>query len=222
MTPSPSTRRRPRSSSAASRQGPGTAHADAETGADPRSAARTICLRLLTVRPRTRAELAQALHRRGVPDDAAADVLARFAEVNLVDDAAFAASFARSSQHYRGLGRRAVAAGLRRRGVEDDVVAQTLATIGTEDELAAAQSVARRRMRTLGGLEPAVQARRLLGALARRGFSGELAWQVVHETLRGADGAGIAEDDEHAPAAGDDDPNTDTSMGRGRRPVNSG
>ena len=42
--------------------------------------ARAICLRLLTVQPRTRAELAAALARREVPDEAAATVLGRFTE----------------------------------------------------------------------------------------------------------------------------------------------
>ena len=50
-------------------------------------------------RPRTRAQLAEAMQRHGVPEDAAAAVLARFAEVGLIDDAAqseyLAASVAR-------------------------------------------------------------------------------------------------------------------------------
>src|SRR5262249_23857501 len=57
---------------------------------DPESVARAICLRLLAQRARTRAELAQALRRRGVPDGAAGSVLDRFAEVGLIDDAALA------------------------------------------------------------------------------------------------------------------------------------
>ena len=48
---------------------------------DPESVARLICLRLLTAAPRTQAELGTALRKRGIPDDAAQAVLARFAEV---------------------------------------------------------------------------------------------------------------------------------------------
>jgi regulatory protein len=44
---------------------------------------------MLTTAPRTQAQLATALRRRGVPEDAAAAVLARFAEVKLIDDAMF-------------------------------------------------------------------------------------------------------------------------------------
>src|SRR5215467_1383176 len=58
--------------------------------ADPEAVARQICLRLLSAAPRTKAQLADALRRRGVPDDAAANVLERFAEVKLIDDELFA------------------------------------------------------------------------------------------------------------------------------------
>src|SRR5271165_1842528 len=63
--------------------------ADAELGpdADPEAVARQICLRMLSAAPRTQAQLATALRRRGVPEEAAAAVLARFAEVKLIDDA---------------------------------------------------------------------------------------------------------------------------------------
>ena len=48
---------------------------------DPESVARIICLRMLTAAPRTQAELARALRRKGIPDDAARTVLERFADV---------------------------------------------------------------------------------------------------------------------------------------------
>jgi hypothetical protein len=53
--------------------------------------AQGICLRLLTARPRSRAELADALRRRGIPDEVSEPVLDRLSEVGLVNDAAFAA-----------------------------------------------------------------------------------------------------------------------------------
>src|SRR5499433_3839952 len=50
----------------------------------PGAAARQICLRMLTSVPRTRAQLATALQRRGVPEETAEAVLGRFAEVKLI------------------------------------------------------------------------------------------------------------------------------------------
>ena len=52
--------------------------------------ARSLCLRLLTARARTRAELEGQLVKRGYPDDVSERVLDRLAHVGLVDDADFA------------------------------------------------------------------------------------------------------------------------------------
>ena len=54
---------------------------------DPEEQARAICLRLLTGTPRTRRQLADALRKREIPDEVAEQVLDRFEEVGLIDDA---------------------------------------------------------------------------------------------------------------------------------------
>jgi regulatory protein len=146
----------------------------------PGSVARVICLRLLTQRARTRSELAQALARRGVPADAAAQVLARLTEVGLIDDAATADSFVLHQHHERGLSRRAVAAKLRGRGVDEETVRSALGQIGAESEQAAAVHLVRRKLRSLDGLEPQVRSRRIFGLLARRGYSVEVALRALH------------------------------------------
>src|SRR3954471_23679171 len=88
---------------------------------DPDAVARAICLRLLTMRARSRAELADALAARDVPEDAATRVLDRFVEVGLIDEAALAASLAGAQHSERGLARRAVAMKLRQRGLADEL-----------------------------------------------------------------------------------------------------
>ncbi len=150
---------------------------------DPEAVARAICLRLLTQRARTRAELADALAARGVPAEAAGAVLDRFTEVGLIDDAALAHSVAASAHRDRGLARRAVAAKLRRLGVEDDAVAEALTGIDSESERNRARELVERRRCALAGLPSEVQARRLVGLLARKGYSAGLAYQVVREVL---------------------------------------
>src|SRR5580704_16488405 len=105
--------------------GSGSGAAEAERD-DPESVARLICLRLLTAAPRTQAELAAALRQRGIPDDAAEAVLARFAEVKLIDDATFARAWVESRHHSRGLAARALGAELRRKGVAPEDIAGAL------------------------------------------------------------------------------------------------
>ena len=109
--------------------------ADDGRGMDPEEQARQLCLRLLTGRPRTRAQLAEAMHRRGVPDDAAATVLARFTEVGLIDDAAFARAWVESRHHGRGLARRALSAELKQRGVDGEEISAAVSALDPADEI---------------------------------------------------------------------------------------
>ena len=150
---------------------------------DPVAVARAICLRLLTQRARSRAELADALERRGVPEDAAAAVLDRFTEVGLIDDTSLAQSVAAAQHAERGLARRAVAMKLRHRGFDDDVIDAAVDGIGADEERDRAADLARRRRRSLAGLPPEVQLRRLVGLLGRKGYSPGLAYQVARAEL---------------------------------------
>ncbi|HEX3707597.1 MAG TPA: regulatory protein RecX [Mycobacteriales bacterium] len=142
-----------------------------------------IALRLLEHSPRTRSELATAMARRGVPAEAAEAVLDRFGEVGLIDDAAFAQAWVDSRHHGRGLARRALAAELRRRGVGDEVAAEALASVSSDDELAAAQALVRRKVGAMSNLSREVATRRLVGMLGRKGFGAGLAYRVVSEAL---------------------------------------
>jgi len=174
-----------RSSKAA---GPGADAAAAATpgAADPETVARLICLRLLTSAPRTRAQLAAALRRRGVPDDAAEAVLARLAEVGLIDDAMFARAWVESRHHGRGLARRALAAELGRRGVAREEVSAAVAGLSAETELATARTLVQRRLSATAGLAPPARIRKLVGVLARKGYSPAMAFRVVREVLEEA------------------------------------
>ena len=155
----------------------------AEPPSDPEAVARAICLRLLTQRARSRSELAAALSRRGVPDDAAAVVLDRFTEVGLIDDSALAHTMASAAHRERGLAGRAVAAKLRQRGLDEDQVRSAVETIDADSEQARAEQLVRQRLRSLSGLEPPVQARRLVGLLARKGYPAGVAYEVVRRVM---------------------------------------
>ncbi len=157
-----------------------------EPEADPAAIAREICLRLLTDRARTRQELASALAQKGVPAEAAAEVLDRFGEVGLIDDAAFAGQWVRSRHVHRGLGRRAIAVELRRKGVADEVAGEALAEVDAESEDRRARELVDRKLRSLVVGTPdqrATVARRLVGMLARKGYGAGTAYRVVREAL---------------------------------------
>lgn len=168
---------------------PGTPAAQGPPG-DPEAVARDVCLRLLTAAPRTRAQLADALRRRGVPDEVADRVLSRFSAVGLIDDAAFSQAWVQSRHLGRGLARRALAAELRQRGVAADTVDEAVETLGSDQEEATARELIARRLPGTRGLDPAKRMRRLVGVLARKGYPPGLAYRVVKEALA-AEGADI-------------------------------
>ncbi|HCE60973.1 MAG TPA: recombination regulator RecX [Janibacter terrae] len=150
---------------------------------DPAERARGICLRLLTGSARTRKQLGDALRAKEIPDEVAEEVLSRFEEVGLIDDAAFAATLTTSRSRFSGRGKMRIRQELRQKGIDPETAEEALAEVSADDELEAARAVAAKRARSLEGLERVVAQRRLAGVLARRGFSPGVVMQVVQETL---------------------------------------
>lgn len=159
--------------------------ADPQAGpdADPEAVARAILLRRLAAAPRSRAELAQTLADRDVPEEVAIRVLDRFTEVGLIDDVAYAEMLVRARQSGRGLARKALAVELRRRGVPDEVATEALDQVRPEDEMAAARELVARRLPASRGLDRQVRTRRLAGMLARKGYPAGIALRVVSDAL---------------------------------------
>lgn len=155
----------------------------AEEAVDPETRARDICLRLLTGAAKTRKQLADALRKREIPEDVADEVLTRLEEVGLIDDGAFAAAWVESRHAVRGLSRRALAQELRTKGVAADLVDQAVAQVDHDDETDAARALVERKLRSTRGLDRQVRTRRLVGMLARRGYSEGLAFRVVRAAL---------------------------------------
>jgi regulatory protein len=163
--------------------------------ADPESVARTIVLTKLTAAAKSRRELADALAAKDVPAEVATQVLDRFEQVGLVDDAAFADEWVRSRQESRGLSKRALSHELRRKGVSDDVIAESVEQIDPDTERAAAQALVARKLRATQGLDPVRRTRRLVGLLARKGYAPGLASAVVREALADAAIPDLPDDD---------------------------
>ncbi|HEY0224838.1 MAG TPA: recombination regulator RecX [Mycobacterium sp.] len=142
--------------------------------------ARALCLRLLTGRSRTRAELLAQLTKRGYPDDVSTRVLDRLADVGLVNDTDFAEQWVQSRHARAGKSRRAMAAELHTKGVDKDAITAALGAIDGEAERSRAEELVRVKLRrdALSGDDARIT-RRLVGMLARRGYSQNLACEVV-------------------------------------------
>jgi len=146
--------------------------------------AKSLCLRLLTVRARTRAELAGQLTKRGYPEDVSDRVLDRLATAGLIDDADFAEQWVRSRREHAGKGRKALLAELRTKGVDEDVIAHALEGIDADAERDRAEQLVHVKLRreTLGD-DDVKLTRRLVAMLARRGYNPSMAYDVVSTEL---------------------------------------
>ncbi|TCN58209.1 regulatory protein [Rhodococcus sp. SMB37] len=165
-----------------------------EPGGGTEAQAKDACLRLLTDRARSRAELATKLEQRGFTAEVAERTLDRLTEVGLIDDADFAQQWVRSRHLYSGKGKRAIALELRRKGIDQQDAADALDTIDSASERDRAVELVRKKLRTQAPLPTegdrreiaAVRdkvVRRLVGMLARRGYAQGMAFEVVRDEL---------------------------------------
>ncbi|MEV0107378.1 regulatory protein RecX [Nocardia sp. NPDC050799] len=158
--------------------------ADAQSGLEQ---AKEAALRLLAVRARSRAELAQRLSAKGYPIEVIEQALGRLAEVGLIDDADFARQWVRQRHGFSGKGRRALEQELRRKGVSQEDSAAALDTVTADDEYERATELVRRKLRSLpAGLDREKAIRRLVGMLARRGYGHSVAFAVVKSEYESA------------------------------------
>lgn len=156
---------------------------ESDPEADPHAVARLILLRRLAAAPRSRRQLEQDLSDRGVPPEVGAEVLDRFAELGYVDDEAFARGWVHGRHRSRGLARAAIRRELRQRGIADELAEEALSEISDEQERSRGRMFAERRLARMHGVEEPAAARRLVGALMRRGFSWSVASSVAQEVL---------------------------------------
>ncbi|MGW1790438.1 recombination regulator RecX [Streptomyces tubercidicus] len=163
--------------------GPSSSRAESGPPRTPEEQARAICLRLLTGNPRTRKQLEDALRQRGIPEEAADEVLSRFEEVGLINDAAFADAWVESRHHGRGLARRALARELRTKGVDSALIDVAVGRLDSEQEESTARELVDRKLRATRGLDREKRLRRLAGMLARKGYPEGLALRVVRQAL---------------------------------------
>lgn len=151
--------------------------------ADVEGAFRT-ALRALERRSFARVDLARRLQRKGHPREAVAAALDRAEAMGLLDDAAYALSYV-ETRAARGRGPTRLTRDLLAMGVERRLIERALAAHAADGAPGAAVplALATRRAAQLGDIPRVVKRRRLLAFLARRGFSGHDAGQIVKQVV---------------------------------------
>jgi regulatory protein len=144
--------------------------------------ARNTAYRLLTYRPRSRAELMQKLADKGFDGTVIGTVVDYLERMGYINDRQFAEQWASGRVRLRGFGRRRIEQELRNKGVGRDAITEAFAQVfGDETELETARSAAAKKISSLNSIDEETRRRRLAGFLERKGFSFEIIWKVVKE-----------------------------------------
>jgi regulatory protein len=146
-------------------------------------AAKQVLLRRLSHAPRTRKELAKDLKDKDISDEVANVALDRFEEVGLINDQALASNYVSSQHERKGIGKNALRQQLRAKGVSDDVALEAISQISDDQEFQAAFALACKKIRSLQKDDAKTQLRKIVGVLARKGYSSNLAFRVAKEVI---------------------------------------
>ena len=139
-------------------------------------------LRFLEARPRSIAEVRARLGRKDFAPEAIDAAIARLAELELLDDAAFARYWVENRQAHRPRGVGALRDELRRKGIDADVTAEVLDDALTGDEAASAWELARGALRKYAGSQDRNAFTRRMGSyLQRRGYTFEVIRPIVDQ-----------------------------------------
>ena len=146
--------------------------------------ARAVGLSFLRARARTFHEVRERLFRKGFSEAVIQAAIADLERLKLLDDRELAHNWVASRSRTRPAGTARLALELRRRGIEAELVDEVLAEFKEQlDSSGTAADILRRQRWRYAGLETAKARRRMLDLLARRGYSGELAYSVVERVL---------------------------------------
>jgi regulatory protein len=161
-------------------------------------------LRFLEARPRSIAEVRTRLGRKDYAPEAIDAAIARLAELELLDDAAFARYWVENRLAYRPRGAGALRDELRRKGIDADVTAEVMNDDAlTIDEAASAMEQARATLHKYAGSHDRNAFSRRMGSyLQRRGYSFDVIrpivdqlWAEVSEATKRAEAAETEDDD---------------------------
>ena len=153
------------------------ARRERDTDSAPTLNIRIAALRLLGRRDYTVAELTERLEQRGYDDDAIAELTKAFRADRTLDDRRVAETHVRSASRIKRRGRLRIERELLARGIDRSAAQNAVATLSSDDDLAAIRQILARK-RVPQHLDPAAR-RRLFQHLMRRGFSGDAISKVL-------------------------------------------
>lgn len=140
---------------------------------------KTYCFRLLRIRQRSQAEIAQRLKQKRYPSKIINKLVQYLKNLELINDQQFARDWIKM-RLFKGLGRHRIRCELRQKGISSAIIEKILLdSLKDVDEASVAGQVVRKRIQRYKNLDPSVVKRRLYGYLMRRGFEESLVLQSI-------------------------------------------
>lgn len=156
----------------------------------PARSAKEDGVRLLARKARSNGELRRELMQLGHDHGEVEAVLLEFETSLYLDDLGLARVVCESLRERKRASRSQIRMKLRERLIPDGVIEEVLSGLDDDEEFALLRTAAEDRAKKLNGLDRQTAERRLLGFLARRGWSGERASSVAREALDRASARG--------------------------------
>ena len=154
---------------------------------DPYTRAKTIVYNQLAYSAKTRGQLRKKLQAEGFDAELIEPLLDKFEAAKLIDDAEYAQTFVAQKSRTKKLSRAALRRELAERGVHGEEAENALAQRTDEQEREDAAELVRKKLRPGMDLSDRAEkdrvTRRLLGLLARRGYSSSVSMSVIREEL---------------------------------------
>ncbi len=140
--------------------------------------------RYLTYRPRSRAEVEVKLQDKGFDDAVIQSAVSGLFGLGYLDDEKFARLWAESRIRLRAFGRRRIERELREKGIDPEIVRETLSGVfAAGQEIDIAEEAAARKLKGMTSLDRETRRRRLAGFLERKGFP----YDVIRVVLKKID-----------------------------------
>ena len=154
---------------------------------DPYTRAKTIVYNQLAYSAKTRGQLRKKLQAEGFDTELIEPLLDKFEAAKLIDDAEYAQTFVAQKSRTKKLSRAALRRELAERGVRGEEAENALAQRTDEQEREDAAELVCKKLRPGMDLSDRAEkdrvTRRLLGMLARRGYSSSVSLSVIREEL---------------------------------------
>lgn len=146
---------------------------------DEQEVAYQLAIKYLGYRSRASAEINQHLRKKGISDSVNQLTLERLMKNGLVDDYQFAETWVENRNEFRPRSHMMLAAELRKKGIDQEIIHQVLEATKPDEELA--YKAAQKQLKRLDKLQWEGFRSRLSAYLARRGFSYSTTNSVVRK-----------------------------------------